>query len=71
MVFFFFYKNEMRDKQMKKQTHFKLNANTEGISMTNISGHPLKGPTKGCSNDHIITKIRRAFDVCYDIRAVY
>ena len=55
---FFFYKNEMRDKQMKKQTNFKLNANTEGISMTNISGHPLKGPTWGCSNGHIITKIR-------------
>ena len=37
-MLFFFYKNEMRDKQMKKQTKFKLNANTEDISMTNISG---------------------------------
>ena len=35
----------MRDKQMKTQTNFKLNANTEGISMTHISGHPLKGHT--------------------------
>ena len=58
MLLFFSYKNEMRDKQIKKQTNFKLNANTEGISMTYISGHPLKGPTYGCSNDHIITKIR-------------
>ena len=42
----FFYKNQMRDKEMKKQTNFKLNANTEGISMTYISGHPLKGPPR-------------------------
>ena len=43
----FFYKSEMKDKQMKKQNkkNFKLNANTEGISMTYISGHPLKCPT--------------------------
>ena len=40
----FLYKNEMRDKQMKKQTKFKLNAYTEDIQMTNTSGHPLKGP---------------------------
>ena len=36
------YKNEIRGKQIIKM---QLIANTEGISMTNISVHPLKGPT--------------------------
>ena len=45
----FFKRLQKRNKGQtnKKNNNCKLNANTEGISMTYtcISGHPLKGPT--------------------------
>ena len=37
--------NEVRGKQIKRK-NCKLNANTEGIQMTNISGHPYKAPPR-------------------------